>query len=315
MALIGYHASHEQFAPSQLLRFVQLAEEAGFECIHSSDHFQPWSARQGESGFSFSWLGAALQATTLPFSVVCTAGYRYHPAMVAQAIATLAEMFPGRFHAELGSGEAINEMITASVWPPKAARNERLLQSAAVIRDLLQGKAVTFSGEVQTPPVTLHTLPSETPELFGAAISIETAAWVGGWADGLLTTADGPQATKKKIEAYQEQAGVEKPVYLQLAFSYSRQSKQKALEGAWEQWKSNMLPPGELANLCTPEQFDEATKHITMQDVAEKIIVFTDITELFELIGTYKSMAVARIFLHNINRQQEEFIEDFAGEK
>jgi alkanesulfonate monooxygenase SsuD/methylene tetrahydromethanopterin reductase-like flavin-dependent oxidoreductase (luciferase family) len=219
-------------------------------------------------------------------------------------------MFPGRFHAELGSGEAINEMITAAEWPPKAVRNEHLLKCATLIRDLLQGKSVILTGQLETPPFRLFTLPLIEPPVFCAAITQETATWAGSWADGLITIAEGLEATKRKIVAFHEQAGMEKPVYVQLAFSYSR-SRKKALEGAWEQWKSNMLPPGELADLCTPEQFDAATKHITMQDVAEKILLFTDINELRQLTEAYKNLGVARIFLHNINRQQEEFIEDF----
>src|SRR5688500_5364077 len=109
MALIGYHASHEQFKPSQLLKWVRLAETSGFDVINCSDHFHPWSKRQGQSGFSFAWLGAAMQTTTLPFGVVCAPGQRYHPAIIAQAIATLCEMFPERFWVSIGSGEALNE--------------------------------------------------------------------------------------------------------------------------------------------------------------------------------------------------------------
>ena len=95
MARIGFHASHEQFPPSDLLRLVQAAEAAGFDCAMSSDHFRPWGAAQGQSGFAWSWLGAALQATVLPFGVISAPGYRYHPAILAQAAATLGEMFLG----------------------------------------------------------------------------------------------------------------------------------------------------------------------------------------------------------------------------
>src|ERR687895_2170518 len=112
MAVIGIHASHEQIAPGRLLAAMRAAEAAGFERAWSSDHFSPWSARQGESGFAWSWLGAAMQATGLPFGVVTAPGQRYHPAIVAQAAATLAELFPGRFWMALGTGEFSNEHIT-----------------------------------------------------------------------------------------------------------------------------------------------------------------------------------------------------------
>src|SRR3982750_2350016 len=157
MAQICYHASHEQFSPSHLLQLVQEAERAGFDGIHSSDHFHPWSVRQGQSGFAFSWVAAALQATTLPFSMICIPGQRYHPAIAAQAIATLTEMFPGRISFEMGSGEAINEIITGDPWPPKELRNERLEQSVQIIRSLLRGEEVTFNGHVKVNHARLYT--------------------------------------------------------------------------------------------------------------------------------------------------------------
>ena len=95
MTLIGYHASHEQFAPSDLLNLVVEAERAGFSCAKSSDHFHPWSERQGQSGFAWSWLGAAMQATRFGLGMISAPGYRYHPAVLAQAAATVGEMFPG----------------------------------------------------------------------------------------------------------------------------------------------------------------------------------------------------------------------------
>src|SRR3954453_1902420 len=125
MARFGYHVSHEQFAPSDLLRWTKRAEEAGFDCAMSSDHFHPWSERQGQSGFAWSWLGAAMHANPLPFGVVNAPGQRYHPAIVAQAAATLVEMFPGRFWIALGSGQLLNEHITADAWIPKKERQAR----------------------------------------------------------------------------------------------------------------------------------------------------------------------------------------------
>src|SRR5687767_3353420 len=148
MAAIGFHASHEQLPPSALLRAVRAAEEAGFDAAMCSDHFAPWSVRQGHSGHSWAWLGSALQATNLTFGVVTAPGQRYHPAIVAQAIATLAEMHPGRFWAALGSGEAMNEHITGDRWPDKATRDARLLECVEIIRALLRGDEVTHHGLV-----------------------------------------------------------------------------------------------------------------------------------------------------------------------
>src|SRR5690606_13132317 len=148
MTVIGFHASHEQIAPAELLDAVVLAEQAGFTAAMCSDHFTPWSERQGQSGFAWSWLGAALQATSLPFGVVTAPGQRYHPAIVAQAIGTLASMYEGRFWAALGSGENANEHITGDAWPRKELREERLLECVDVIRALLAGETVSHDGLV-----------------------------------------------------------------------------------------------------------------------------------------------------------------------
>ncbi|MFG2005208.1 LLM class flavin-dependent oxidoreductase [Spirillospora sp. NPDC048911] len=119
-----------------LLSAMERAEQAGFAAAMSSDHFSPWSARQGQSAFAWSWLGAALQATGLPFGVVSAPGQRYHPAIIAQAIGTLGAMYPGRFWAALGSGEASNEHITGDGWPRKDVRMARLLECVQIIRAL-----------------------------------------------------------------------------------------------------------------------------------------------------------------------------------
>src|ERR1044072_5465649 len=125
MTVIGFHCSHEQITPAQLLHDVQHAERAGFDGGMSSDHFAPWSARQGESGFAWSFLGAALATTSLPFGVVNAPGQRYHPAIIAQAAASLTEMFPGRLWVALGTGEASNQHIPGERWPDKEHRNQR----------------------------------------------------------------------------------------------------------------------------------------------------------------------------------------------
>ena len=173
MTIVGWHASHEQIAPSELLRAVKRVEQAGFDAAMSSDHFSPWGERQGESGFAWSWLGAAMATTELPFGIVNAPGQRYHPAIIAQAAATLAEMFPGRFWIALGTGEASNEHITGDVWPPKDVRNRRLLECVAVIRSLLAGEEVSHDGLVRVDRARLvHPA--------GGAAAVDRSGGVGG---------------------------------------------------------------------------------------------------------------------------------------
>src|ERR671917_136026 len=175
MTVVGIHASHEQVHPAALLEAVRTAEAAGFCAAMSSDHFSPWSERQGQSGFAWSWLGAALARTSLPFGVVNAPGQRYHPAIIAQASATLTAMFPGRFWAALGTGEASNEHITGDRWPRKEVRAARLRECVDVLRALLAGEEVSHDGLVTVDRARLWTLPEQPPLLVGAAVSVETA--------------------------------------------------------------------------------------------------------------------------------------------
>src|SRR5918993_1360234 len=187
MPVLGFHASHEQIHPAILLDAVRVAEQVGFTGAMCSDHFSPWSSRQGHSGFAWSWLGAGLQATRLPLGVVNAPGQRYHPAIIAQAAAPLTAMYPGRFWVALGTGEASNEHITGAGWPRKSVRNARLKECVDVMRALFAGEEVNHDGLVTVDRARLWTRPEQPPPLLGAAVSVETARWVAGWADGLIT--------------------------------------------------------------------------------------------------------------------------------
>lgn len=308
---IIYHASHEQFAPSELLQYARQAEKACFDGVHSSDHFHPWSERQGQSGFSFSWIAAAMQATKMPYSMVCAPGQRYHPAIVAQAISTLCELFPGRINFELGSGEALNEIITGEKWPSKEIRNQRLHECVGIIRRLLAGEEVHHDGIVKVKSAKLYTLPKKQPLLFCAAITDETCAWAGSWADGLLTTADlDTDKLKHKINGFDENGGRGKPVSVQYAFSYAR-DKNTAEKEAYHQWRSNVVPRDKLANFKTVKDFDTAAEKVKKEDVLNAIRIYTGIDNLFDDIFKFMYAGADNVILHNISRQQEEFIEDF----
>ena len=161
MTVVGWHASHEQIAPSQLLAAVRRAEQAGFDAAMSSDHFAPWSERQGESGFAWSWLGAAMATTGLPFGVVNAPGQRYHPAIIAQAMASLAEMFPDRLWVALGHRRVLqrahHRRAVAGQGRPAPAASRSASQ---VMRALFAGEEVTHHGLVTVDRARLWTLPA-----------------------------------------------------------------------------------------------------------------------------------------------------------
>jgi probable non-F420 flavinoid oxidoreductase len=312
--LIGYHGSHEQLLPSALLRCVVAAEAAGFQAAMCSDHFAPWSSRQGHSGFAWSWLGAALQATGLGFGVVNAPGQRYHPAIVAQAAATLSELFPGRFWLALGSGEASNEHITGDRWPNKAQRRARLGEAVAVIRALLAGETVSHQGLVTVDRARLWTLPEQLPPLIGAAISAETAAWVGGWADGLVTINQSHDTLRRVIAAFREGGGEGKPLYLQVHLSWAPDEDQ-AMAVAHDQWRSNVFDPVLAMELELPEQFDAAARFVTPEDIRSAVLVSADLGRHTGWLEGYAELGFDRIYLHEVGQaeHQQPFIDAFGA--
>lgn len=307
---VGYHVSHEQFKPSVLLQLVQQAQRAGFTSALSSDHFYPWSESQGESGFAWSWLGAAMQATTLNYGIVNAPGQRYHPAIIAQAVATLCEMNPGRFWIAAGSGQFLNEHIDGNKWPLKQHRNERLKESVDIMRALWRGETVTYSGHVQISDAKLYTRPDYIPSVIGAALTEPTARWVGGWADGMITTSRDPEQLKGIIAAFREGGGEDKPVFLKVQLSYDS-SYDKALQSAHEQWRNNVFSSSLLSDIRSPQGFDAAGTMVKPEDMLSSVRVSDSTDQHLEWLMNDIEAGVSQLYLHNVNTMQSKFIEAF----
>lgn len=310
---LGFHCSHEQHSPAALLQIATLAAEAGFTAAMCSDHFHPWSERQGQSGFSWSWLGAALQATRMSFGTVSAPGQRYHPAVIAQAAATLSEMFPHRFWLAVGSGEALNESITGQRWPPKEERHLRLREAVRIIRALWEGERVTAAGAVTAEVARLYSRPLDPPLLLGAALTPDTAGWVGSWADGLITVA-GPRDTMRAVvDAFRDRAGDGKPMLLQAAVAFARTDEEAAL-AAHDQWRHCALSTAQLADLPSPQAFDEACAGVELRSVVSKVRVSSDISRHLDWLHQDYDLGFERIYLHNVARNhQERFIDACAA--
>jgi probable non-F420 flavinoid oxidoreductase len=314
MTLFGYHASQEQYPPSLLLRHVVAAEAAGFRGVMSADHYLPWLEENGHSGFTWSWLGAALQATrAMTFGCVNAPGDRYHPAIIAQAAATLAEMYPGRFWIAVGSGEALNEHITGATWPPKPERNRRLKECADIMRALWAGETVSHDGLVTVKDAKLWSRPAEPPRMVGAAVSEASAKWLGGWADGLVTTGRPKADMRKIIDAFHAGGGEGKPILVQHGLSWAP-DEATAKRQAHEQWRFSALDADTIWDLRTPVDFARATAKITPEDVAQKLRVSSDLARHAEWINDYVELGVAEVYIFNAGKNQEEYIEAFGRE-
>ncbi|MEW5808860.1 MAG: TIGR03885 family FMN-dependent LLM class oxidoreductase [Actinomycetota bacterium] len=309
MTVIGFHCSHEQIDPAQLLRDVQRAEECGFTAGMSSDHFSPWSERQGESGFAWAFLGAALATTGLPFGVVNAPGQRYHPAVVAQAIATLAQMFPGRFWAALGSGEASNERVTGDAWPRKEIRDQRLVECVTVIRRLLHGEEVTHDGLVHVNRARLWTLPEAIPNLVGPAVTPQTAARHAAWADGLITVNQPADKLQRVLDAYRE-AGGRGPARLQIHLSWAP-TDNEASAIAHDQWRTNVFDPPVCWDTETVEAFDVIGEVVSPDRVAEAVRVSSDLQQHAEWLQEYIDQGWEELYLHFVGQHQAPFVEAF----
>jgi coenzyme F420-dependent glucose-6-phosphate dehydrogenase len=315
-ASIGFHASHEQFSPVELLNLVQQAELCGFESVMSSDHLNPWSEQQGHSGFSWSWLGAALQATShIPFGTIAVpGGWRYHPVIVAQAAATLSQMYPARMNwIAVGSGEALNESVVSPEWPHKDERNARMKEGVDIIRALWDGKTVTQTdGYHYTKNARIWSLPPSPPKILGAALSPETASFIGNWADGMITVMQPDEKLKGIIAAFREHGGEGKQLYLQLHISW-HQDEEQAKQNAFDQWRNNLIAAEHSEDLSTIDAINKAAKSFTTKDLEGKVITSSDYNLYIQLIRKYIGMGFNTVILHNTGRNQSEFIKAFGS--
>jgi probable non-F420 flavinoid oxidoreductase len=311
--IIGLHASHEQFGPDRLLQLVQAAESAGFDAAMCSDHWAPWSDEQGQSGFAWSWLGAALATTSLPFGVVNAPGQRYHPAIVAQAAATLGVMFPGRFWIAIGSGQLLNEHITGERWPPKQERNERLREAADVMRRLWAGDTVSHDGHVTASEAKLWTRPAEPPMLVGAAVTPATAAWVAQWADALITVGQADDVLDDVVRAFRLNGGTGKPMYLQVHLAYAP-TENEARDAAFAQWRQNTLPNSVMTDLAHPAQIAAAAAHVTPDDLDSAVRISSDLGRHVDWLRADFARGFDGLFLHEVGPEQERFVEVFGRE-
>ncbi len=251
--------------------------------------------------------------TSLDYGIVNCPAYRYHPAIIAQAAATLDEMFPGRFWICPGSGQALNESITGGRWPAKQERNERLKQSVDIMQALWRGETVTHHGLIEVENAKLYTPPKEKIRVMGAAITPATAAWLAGWADGLITVSQPMEKLEKVVEAWRSNGGANKPMALKVQVSYD-ETEESALAGAYEQWKTNVFASDLQAELRSPKQFDQAAQFVKPEEMEGAANISSDPERHIQWLEKYVEMGFSELDLHNVNVKQEQFIRVF-GEK
>ncbi|MFL6036471.1 MAG: TIGR03557 family F420-dependent LLM class oxidoreductase, partial [Gaiellaceae bacterium] len=304
---IGYAISSEEHLPNDIVRHAQLAEEAGFTYALISDHFHPWVDAQGHSPFVWSTLGGIAQATEkirVGTGVTCPM-IRIHPAIVAQAVATVAAMMPGRFFLGVGSGENLNEHITGARWPLPDERLEMMEEAIEVMRLLWQGGEQTHRGKHYTVDhARVYTLPDEAPEIYVAAAAPKAAELAGRLGDGFISTA--PE--KEFVEKFAEAGGDGKPKLGMMHCAYDADEK-AALERATKLWP-NLALKGPLGQeLATPSDFEAAAEMVEEEDVAEATPCGPDPERYLEMIRKYDDAGFTHVYIHQIGENQDEFAE------
>lgn len=316
-ATMGYAAMFEQFAPSELLRFSQLAEGAGFTSVMASDHFHPWTPSQGQSGFVWSWLGALGATTKLRFGTgVTPPGPRYHPAIIAQAAATLEQLFPGRFWLGLGAGEALNEHITGEYWPEGPIRLEKLTEGIEIIQKLFSGKVSKYNGKhFRLESAKLYTRGENPPPIYVATAGPIQSERTGRTCDGIITVGAADEKIGMLLGRFEKgarDAGKDPstmPRLIQLHISWA-DTLEAATENAVKEWPNGGMnfPKGDIRN---PEDFEAMSKLVRPENYKNRVMISTDLNEHAAHIQRYVDLGFTEIYLHNVGRNQEAFLKTF----
>ena len=312
MTQFGYALSSEEHAPGDLVRHARRAEEVGFSFALISDHFHPWTDRQGQSPFVWSVIGAIAQATErlrLGTGVTCPT-IRTHPAIIAHAAATCAAMMPGRFFLGVGSGENLNEHILGDYWPPSDVRLEMLEEAVEVMRMLWEGGTKSHEGPYYTVHnARIYTLPSEPPPIYMAVGGNRSAKLAGRIADGIVCTAP----REKLVAEFEAAGGRAKPRFGKLTVCWA-QDEPTARRNAREWWPNAALKGELTVELRLPAHFEQATADATEDLVVEDLVCGPDAGLHVEKIREFIDAGFDHVYVHQVGPDQEGFFQFYERE-
>ena len=322
MLKIGYKASAEQFGPRDLLEFSVLAEEQGFDSVWISDHFQPWKHNDGHAPFSLAWLAALGERTsrvTIGTSVA-TPTFRYHPAIVAQALGTIGALNPGRVVLGVGTGESMNEVpATGMKWPNYKERFRRLRESIELMQRLWTEERVTFEGEYyRTENATIYDRPDDPVPIYLAASGPTAARLAGRVAQGFIcTSGKAPELYKETLlpnldeglhKAGRGRDEVEFMIEMKVSFDTDRD---RAMEDT-RHWAALALSPEEKTGIEDPVEIEKRAAALPLERAASRWIVSSDPEEQVERIAPYVEMGFRHLVFHGPGPDQDRFIRLYA---
>jgi coenzyme F420-dependent glucose-6-phosphate dehydrogenase len=309
---LGYTLSSEEFDAPSLVAQAERAEKAGFAFASISDHFHPWVEEQGESPFVWGTLGAISQRTErieLITGVTCPTT-RIHPAIIAQAAATVASLLPGRFSLGVGSGENLNEHILGGRWPGVVERQGRLEEAIEMIRELWEGKLMSHRGEHFTVEnARIYSLPEEPPPLLVAVAGKSSVELAARWGDGLIGTAPNSES----VEQFRSEGGDGKPTYGQLHVCWAEEEG-TARKLALKQWPNGAIRGSYFLELPLPAHFEEAAETLDEEDIAESVVCGPDPARHRAAIEEYVEAGYDHIYVHQIGPDQAGFFDFYERE-
>jgi G6PDH family F420-dependent oxidoreductase len=264
-------------------------------------------------------MGALGVATSLPFGTgVTPPGFRYHPAVLAQAAATLEAMFPGRFYLGLGAGEALNEHVTANYWPEAVTRLDMLAEGIEIIRKLFTGKSVKHRGTYfNLESARLYTLPSSPPPIYVATSGPVNAERTGRTADGIITVGAADDKIKLLLDRFEKgarDAGKDPdkmPHILQLHVSWA-ENNETAIDQAVKEWPNGGMNFPK-ADIRSPEDFEQMARLVRPENFKGRVLMSADLDEHREHIQHFVDQGFTEIYVHNVGRNQDEFIKAYGN--
>jgi coenzyme F420-dependent glucose-6-phosphate dehydrogenase len=319
MLQLGWKAGTEQYGPQELIDLAVAAEEAGFDVISASDHFHPW-AEKGQASFVWSVLGAIAARTSrvrLGTGVTCPI-LRYHPAIIAQACATVATLAPERFFLGVGTGEALNEFSATGQYPRYDERQSELEEAIELIRALWSGEKITHKGTYyRTRQAKLYTLPDAPIPLYISSMVPESAGFAGEHGDGLITTGgeepDAYQQIFKKFASGAKKAGKKAagmPRMIELAVAYT-EDEDAAIEARKAYWAGTYVPAMFTEKIYTPEQSEKNGKIVGADTIKKTSCISADPAEHVAHAQKYIDMGFDILIFHSAGPDQQAFIEGY----
>jgi len=309
---IGYSLSSEEQRPEALVKQAEQAENAGFEFALISDHFHPWTDRQGNAPFVWSVLGAIAQRTRrlrIGTGVTCPI-MRIHPAVIAQAAATMACLMPGRFFLGVGTGENLNEHIVGQTWPAPEMRIDMLEEAIDAMRKLLDGGEKSIHGKFfEIVDARIYSLPDEPVPIYIAAAGEQAGKLAGRIGDGVICS----EASAETVTAFAAAGGAGKPRLGQVTVCWAR-TEEEGLRTAHEIWPNGGLSGRFKMELPRPAHFEEAARTVRPEDVAKEIICGPDPQKHVEGIGKYIKAGFDHVYVHQVGFDQDGFFRFYERE-